>query len=216
MFLGEIITKYREEHDMTMDVFADKAGLSKGYISMLEKNINPKTKNPIVPSLLTFQKVASAINVSFADLFAMVDKSQKINLSTSDPQPSINARRINVYGRIPAGIPIEAVTDIIDWEEIPSDWHGEYLALQVKGDSMEPEYRQGDTIIIKVQPDCESGQDCAVYVNGYDVTLKRVIKHSDCIILQPLNHIYPPKIFSFTEKDYITILGIVIEMRRRR
>ncbi len=125
-------------------------------------------------------------------------------------------RRINVYGRIPAGVPLEAVPYVIDWEEIPDNWTGDYIALQVKGDSMEPEYREKDVIIIRVQPDCESGQDCAVYVNGYDATLKRVIKQSDCIMLQPLNHSYEPKVYNYNDEDGVTILGVVVEMRRKK
>lgn len=216
MFLGEIITKYRNENDITMDAFAEKSGLSKGYVSMLENNRNPKTGNPIVPSLLTFQKVASAINISLTDLIQMVDRRQIINLNTNNIQFHPKARRINVYGRIPAGMPIESITDIVDWEEIPADWHGEYIALQVKGDSMEPEYRDSDVIIVRVQPDCESGQDCALYVNGYDATLKRVIKRPDHIMLQPLNHAYEPKTYAYGDPNGVTILGVVVEMRRRK
>ena len=42
---------------------------------------------------------------------------------------------------------------------------------------MYPKYMDGDTLIIRLQPDCESGQDAVVYINGYDATLKKVIKN---------------------------------------
>lgn len=111
---------------------------------------------------------------------------------------------------------MEAITDIIDWEDIPGDWSGSYIALQVQGDSMNPEYREGDVIIVRVQPDCESGQDCVVYVNGYDATLKRVVKQQTCIMLQPLNPTYEPKIYEYTDPEGVTILGVVVEMRRKK
>lgn len=135
----------------------------------------------------------------------------------SDNSREIRATRIKVYGHVPAGIPLEAVEDIIDWEEIPSDWTrdgSEFLALKVKGSSMNPKYIDGDIVIIKKQPNCENGQDAVVFVNGYDATLKRVIKNEKSIILQPLNPEYETKIYG-SSNDPITILGIVVELRRK-
>ncbi len=125
--------------------------------------------------------------------------------------------RINVYGSVPAGIPIEAVEDIIDWEEIPADWvkdGQEYIALRVKGDSMYPKYLDGDIVIVKLQPDCESGQDTVVYVNGYEATLKRLIKKNGTIILQPLNPAHDTKVYGPDDEE-IKILGVVVELRRK-
>lgn len=126
--------------------------------------------------------------------------------------------RLPVYGSVPAGIPLEAITDIEDWEEIPYAMldEGQYIGLKVKGNSMFPKYLDGDTIIIKVQPDCESGQDAVVYVNGYDATLKKVIKYNDGIMLQPLNPEYEPKMYRFEDgENPVRILGVVAEIRRK-
>lgn len=49
MFIGELINQHRKDHGLTMEEFAERAGISKGYVSMLEKNENPKTKEPIIP-----------------------------------------------------------------------------------------------------------------------------------------------------------------------
>ena len=137
--------------------------------------------------------------------------------SQTDNSGEIKATRIKVYGHVPAGIPLEAVEDVIDWEEIPYDWTrdgSEFLALKVKGSSMNPKYLDGDIVIIKKQPDCENGQDAVVFINGYDATLKRVIKNGNSIILQPLNPEYEAKIYGHGD-DIITILGIVVELRRK-
>ncbi len=127
--------------------------------------------------------------------------------------------RINVYDSVLAGTPIEAIENIVDWEEIPSSvtvGRQGYIGLRVKGDSMHPKYMDGDTLIIRIQPDCESGQDAVVYINGYDATLKEVIKKQDCIILQPLNPTYEPRICSYNDEDEpIKILGVVVEIRRK-
>lgn len=80
---------------------------------------------------------------------------------------------------------------------------------------MYPKYLDGDTIIIEVSPDCESGEDCVVYVNGYDATLKTVIKNDNgTITLKPINTSYSPKTYDPKETE-ITILGKVKELRRR-
>lgn len=128
---------------------------------------------------------------------------------------------IPVLGRIPAGIPIEAIQDIIDWEEIPKEWakgDKQYFALKVRGDSMSPEYLDGDIIILQKASDCDSGKDCAVLINGDDATFKRVRKTSHGIVLQPLNHNYEPRIYSNEDIQSlpITILGFVVEQRRKR
>ena len=91
-----------------------------------------------------------------------------------------NGIRIPVLGSVPAGIPLEAIEDILDWEEIPSTMCAggrEYFALQVRGDSMWPDYLPGDVVVIRKSPTCESGDVCVVYVNGDDATLKQVKLH---------------------------------------
>lgn len=125
---------------------------------------------------------------------------------------------INVYGSIPAGIPIEAIEDISDTEDISFkdfDKNKTYIGLKVEGDSMYPKYLEGDTIILELTPDCESGTDAAVYVNGYEATLKTVIKNDNgTITLMPINTSYPPKTYG-KDDEPIKILGIVKEIRRK-
>ena len=139
-----------------------------------------------------------------------------------DTPKNPEAIRIPVLGSVPAGIPLEAVEDIIDWEEIPrsmSTGGREYFALQVKGDSMWPDYLPGDVVIVRRQPTCLSGEDCVVYVNGYDATLKQVrldeTDHSLTII--PRNQSYPPRTFSQEEIQSlpVSIAGVVVELRRK-
>ena len=94
----------------------------------------------------------------------------------------------------------------------------EYFGLKVKGNSMEPEYLDGDTLLILKQDDCENGDDAIVMVNGNDGTFKRVFKNENGIILQPLNSSYSPMVYSNEdiEKLPVKILGIVEEIRRKK
>ena len=84
MLLGEVIRAYREEHGLSMQEFADKADLTKGYISMLEKNSNPRSENGITPSIRTFEKCARAMNITVNDLLRMVDGEQHIIVNGED------------------------------------------------------------------------------------------------------------------------------------
>ena len=138
------------------------------------------------------------------------------------PRKSLCSIRIPVLGSVPAGTPIEAIQDIVDWEEIPGDAGAagqEYFALQVSGDSMYPEYLTGDVVIVRRQSTCDTGDDCIVYVNGYDATLKTVKLNSDgSITLHPINPQYPPRTFSAEEVLTlpVTIAGVVTEIRRKK
>lgn len=127
--------------------------------------------------------------------------------------------RIPVLGSIPAGIPIELIQDILDYEDISEEMlkgGKEYFALKVKGNSMEPKYLDGDVLIVLKQNNCESGQDCIVMVNGNDGTFKRVFKTDGGITLQPLNNEYMPAFYSNEDiiNKPVKILGIVKEIRR--
>lgn len=127
--------------------------------------------------------------------------------------------RIPVLGSIPAGIPIEAIQDIIDYEEIDSDIaaKGEYFALKIKGDSMEPRICEGDVVIVRKQDDVESGDIAIVMVNGNDATIKRLLKYQDGIRLMPSNPTYDPIYFTNQEilEKPVKVIGKVIENRQK-
>lgn len=247
MHLGEVIKKYRYDHGkMSMQAFANKCGLSKGYIAMLERNKNSKTGEPVIPSVETFAKVADAMGITLDEISQMVDENQPISLSSHQIIPKgtpveygtlfgdedldhpmsyhaipgrRTALRIPVLGSVPAGIPLEAIEDIVDWEEIPLEWTRggkEFFSLRVKGDSMHPLFLEGDTIILRKEDNCESGDICVVYVNGNDATLKKVVKRQGCIVLQPLNPAYDPKVYDYNDElNPVRIAGVVVEIRRK-
>lgn len=73
MTLGELIQEYRKEHGMSQRQFAIACQLSNGYISMLERGENPKTKTPVTPTLPALQKIAQGLGISLTELFVQVD-----------------------------------------------------------------------------------------------------------------------------------------------
>ncbi len=134
---------------------------------------------------------------------------------------------IPVLGKIPAGMPLEAIEDqyTVDTIDIPKDWlkgNNKYFALKLEGDSMEPDYLDKDIVIFKQANDCESGQDCCIRINGFDATFKRVRKQENGIMIIPLNENNSTGFIStfYSKEDIermpIEILGIVKQIRRNK
>ena len=126
---------------------------------------------------------------------------------------------INVLGDVAAGIPIEAVENIIDTEEIPQKLAktGEFFGLRIKGDSMQPSICEGDTVIVKKQDDANNGDIVIALVNGDNATCKKLVKYDEGISLISLNPTYEPMVFSKKEiqEKPVRIIGRVIENRRK-
>ena len=198
--ISKNIRKFRNEHHWTQKELADKLHVGKTTVSNYETGYSE-------PDIETQLILADLFGVSLDELNSRKLDSKNKNYIT-----------INVYGKVPAGIPIEAIEDIQDTEELSlKDYQAskDYLGLIVDGDSMYPKYLKGDTIIVEVTPQCETGQDCVVYVNGYDATLKTVIKNEDgSITLQPINPSYPPTTYG-EDDEPVKILGKVKEIRRK-
>lgn len=196
--------KQMKRADKNQKEVADALGVS-------APTVHDWLKGKKMPKMTNVQRLADYFGVNLSDLIELKDDA----LDTANWKPN----RIKVYGSVPAGVPIEAVEDVLDWEDVPMDWVAtgdKYIGLKVKGDSMYPKYIDGDTVIVKLQPDCESGQDAVVYVNGYDATLKKVIKQQDGIMLQPINPDYEPKKYDYNDELFpVSILGVVVELRRK-
>ncbi len=147
-------------------------------------------------------------------------KAEEGNVLPYVPEPE-HARSIPVLGKVPAGMPIEAVEEVI--ERIPLSGGfardgEEYFGLLVTGDSMVPEYLDGDVVIIRVQPTADTGDDVVAYIGGADATLKRIAITGTGIELRPLNPSYQTRSFTNAQVESlpIVIAGIVVEQRRRR
>lgn len=152
-----------------------------------------------------------------ADYFH-IEKSDLIEDKTDKPSSPAKGIRIPVLGRVAAGIPIEAITDIEDWEEIPQSMAktGEYFALKIAGKSMEPRMMDGDVVIVRRQSDVDSGDIAVVLVNGNDATVKQISKSDAGLTLIGWNpSVYTPRTYNKKEcKELpVTILGKVVEIR---
>lgn len=208
--IGQRMEARRTALGFTLDEVALRVGVAKSTIQRYEKGKIEKLKQPVI------EAIAAALD---ADPAWICGKTQSVGHYTQSAAPRIV--RVPVLGLVPAGIPIEAIEDIVDWEEIPAalcSGDREYFGLRVKGDSMYPDYLDGDTIIVRKTPAFESGDVCVVYVNGFDATLKRVkVDESGAWTLIPRNPEYPPKTYSAREVRTVpvSVAGVVVELRRK-
>ena len=176
--------------------------------------LNHYLKGDLVPSQENAEKMAAVLKVNPLWLMGI----QK-NMISDQPVVSDGAVQIKVLGRVAAGIPIEAVTEYIDTEEIPAKMaqSGDYFGLQIHGDSMEPRMREGDVVIVRKQDDAENGDIVIAMVNGSDATCKRLTKYDGGIGLISLNPNYDPMMFTDQEivDKPVRIIGKVVELRAK-
>lgn len=192
----EMLNHLRTQKGLTLDKLSEDLGISKATLSMYE---NGKR----YPRLEMEELLADYFNVS---------------MSTLRGEPNGSGFRIPVVGHVQAGIPTEAVEDVVDWEEIPQAMaqRGDYIGLKVRDSSMEPRFVEGDTVIVRRQPDIESGEIAIVFVNGDEATMKKVLKQENGITLIALNStVYEPHYYTNQQiaELPITIYGKVVELR---
>lgn len=125
--------------------------------------------------------------------------------------------KIPVLGTVVAGIPIDAVEEILDYEEITPELAatGEFFALRVKGSSMEPRIMEGDVVIVRKQETADTGDIAIVLVNGDEATVKKIRRTPEGITLIALNPTYSPLFYTSAEVDSlpVRIIGKVVELR---
>lgn len=195
------VRSLRLEHKMTLQEVADSVGLQKAAIYKYEHGLIVNPKRTLI------DKLAKLFGVSPAYLMC-VDESKR--------EPV----KIPILGSVVAGAPLEAIENIIGYEEITPELaaKGEYFALEIKGASMEPKLYEGDIVIIKTQTYCDSGDIAIVLVNGNEATVKKVVFSPSGITLIGFNaNVYPPHLYTAEEVQTlpVSIVGKVIESRRR-
>ena len=204
MKFGSILQKLRAEKKVSQQTVAEYIGVTKQAYSLYELG----KRNPDNDMLY---KISEYFDVSIDYLLG---KSSIKNFSTLG-----KGIKIPVLGKVQAGIPVEAIEDIIDYEEITPEMSakGEYFGLVVRGDSMEPKFSEGDVVIVRKQSNAETGDIVIALVNGDEATIKKLKKIKDGMMLVPLNPAFDTM---FYDKDDIknkpvTIIGKVVELRAK-
>lgn len=201
---GAKLKSCRKDMSLSQKELGQKIGVAESTISLYESNKR-------FPDAETLQKISSLFNVSLDYLLGNAPCKKPVS-------PIGRGVRIPVLGRVVAGIPIEAVEEILDYEEITPELAatGEFFALKIRGHSMEPRMMEGDVVIVRRQDDVESGDIAIVLVNGNEATVKRVKKQEEGITLIATNtSVYEPHFYSNKEiaELPVRILGRVVELR---
>lgn len=204
MEFKDILRKLRIEKGLTLQQVADYVGLQKAAIYKYEHGLIVNPKRSLI------EKLATLFQVSPSYLLGVTDEQH--------PQ-SVTSVRIPILGRVVAGIPLEAITDIEGYEEITPKMAslGEYFALRIKGHSMEPQILDNDVVICKCQSDVESGDIAIILVNGDEATCKQIKKSQEGVTLIGFNPVvYPPHFYSNKEiaELPVNVIGKVVELRR--
>lgn len=200
MTLGDYIKEYRTANRYSMEDFARRSGLSKAYVSILERNFNPSTKKAAIPSLETIKRVAIATGIDFNDLLAMLDDDQQVSIGLDQQRdyipdgflPMPRMKEWKILGGTACGEPLyknlgdETIT-------APGDIEADYV-FRCVGDSMiNARIFDGDVVFVKTDVPVEDGQIAVVRIED-SYTLKRIFRGPDYLELRSENPMYPTQI----------------------
>ena len=210
--MDKIIARLKElrlENDYSQEEVANHLFITQGAYAHYEGGRSQ-------PPLKIIAKLATLYNVSIDYLMAITDNRQPLK----DPILKATKKiiKVPILGTIAAGVPIEAIQNIEDYEDVivpKSEDEKSYFCIRVKGNSMEPRIKNGDLIICKKQNDVDTGDIAAVLINGHEATVKKIKKDENGIWLIPNNPMFETRFFSNNEiSSYpVTILGKVVELR---
>lgn len=200
--MAKNIRYYMDKHSITQTEICNTLGIKMPTFSDW---VNAKT----YPRIDKIELMANYFGISKSDLVE-----ERSNLESRLSRKGVT---INVLGRVAAGIPIDAIEEVIDTEEITEEMAktGEFFGLKIKGNSMEPRIYENDVVIVRLQNDAESGDVVIATINGDEATCKRLRKYRDGIELISNNPSYEPMFFSNEEilSKPVRIIGKVVELR---
>jgi repressor LexA len=164
-------------------------------------------------STRTTEPIAEAAGSNFSPNVIRGDFSPRITGVRAANE--VAAIELPLYGRIAAGLPIEALRDSSSFIEVPMALlgSGEHYGLEVAGDSMiEAGILEGDTVIILKGETAENGQIVVALVDDTEVTLKRLRRRGNSIALEPCNVRHETRIFP---ADRVKVQGRIVALMRQ-
>ena len=188
----------RRERGLSQAKLAEMIGVHQTAISQWEKG---RTN----PDRVSLSRLSQALGVSIDALLG------------NDVQNE--ACMIPILGDVRAGLPAEAVENILGYEEVTPEMarSGRLFALRIRGESMQPRMCPGDVVIVREQPDADSGDVVVAMVGDSDATVKKLVKKESGIVLMSFNSVFDPMVYSEEEvrRTPVRIIGKVIELRAR-
>lgn len=203
------IRKLRIEKGLSQNELARRTGYTdRSSIAKIEKGEVDLTQSKI-------KAFAAALNVTPIQLMGWADS----NAVQSEKSTAFPIKQIPVYYSVSAGAGCFADQNNIDcYIDIPESMakDGEYFGLRVRGDSMEPDIKDGDIVIVKKTEEAEDGKTVIAIVNGDDGFCKRLATYAEGLGLVSNNPSYKPMYFSAEEVRSlpVRIIGIVQRLIR--
>lgn len=224
MAIGERIKNARIKKGLTQEELAGLLGYkSKSSVAHIENGRD-------IPRAMVV-KLAQVLDTTPSYLMGWDDTSEK---TANEPQPPIKTSDkllwmdtapfhpdqmtpIPVIGKVAAGYTCIAEQYIegyalADPDSLTDGY--DYFWLRVTGDSMEPDIREGDLVLVRVQEAVESGECAVVLVDEEDGLVKDIEIGKDHVTLCSKNPNYPPKVFVREEANRVRIVGKVVELKR--
>lgn len=193
------IKELRQALGLSQKQLADMLFVNQTAVSQWERGVTTPNKETLI-------KLTNIFNTTTDDLLGVKNVSQ-----------SKKGIKIPVLGDVAAGIPIEAIEDIIDYEEIDEEMakKGEFFGLRIKGDSMSPRMLEGDIVIVQKTSVVNTGEIAVVLVDGDSAMVKKYVRHDNGISLLSFNQAYAPKFYTAEEivSLPVTVIGKVVELR---
>lgn len=204
-YIGARLRYLRNQDNVTQQQLATALGVGKSTISMYESGQRE-------PDFETLEKLADYFNVNMATFFPS-------NEMPSTATPYVPSKHVApILGRIPAGYPVFAASEIEGYAPIDYSDTENYFWLRVSGDSMiNADILDGDLVLIRYQSCADDGQIVAARVNGDEATLKRFHQSGETVMLVPENPKYSPipvPVSAFASGE-ASIIGVVVELKRK-
>lgn len=212
--LGEYLKNARNLKGLSLRDVNKLTDISYSHLNMIENG-----KRNVTPALL--RNLAKLYGLDYIDLYEkagyidLIEDENKTLLKKigAIPLSEIATTKIPVLGIVKAGYNYLVQENIIDYIAFKVDGTDKenYYALNIVGDSMEPLFDDGDTVIVHKQDDFKNGDNCVVLINGEEATVKKVYKGNTGLELKAINPYYPPRIFSKEEiKNLpVKVIGVV-------
>lgn len=206
--IGKIIADKRLGLDLTLEEVGKRVGVTKSTIQRYEAG------RITTPKLAVLESIARALSI---DPVVLTGKNSAV---PSNALPVGSERKkiaVPILGNVAAGDGAFADRNVVGY--IMEDRNNlssadEYAYLIVKGDSMYPEFKDGDKVLVKCCPTAETGEYAVVMVDDDNGVVKRIEIGNGFVTLHSVNPMYPPRKFEGEEMLRIRIFGVVRGLRR--
>lgn len=210
MEFKDLVRNRRSELGITLEEVGKIVGVSKATVQRWESGAIKNVRRDKI------EKLAKALQISPAYLMDWEEIPQ------NEPKNVFSVEgeyvKVPVVGRVAAGMGCLAENNIIDYEPIlrESLTQGEdYVFLRVVGDSMYPEFKEGDLVLVRCQTSVDSGSYAVVIIDGEDGVIKKIVYDKDFIELHSINPMYPVRRFEGEDVLRIQVFGLVKEIKRK-